>query len=414
MSASARMEWNGVPLDEPSATLLRSNWDAIQSELIHEVDADFGVFENTTFRSERFERWLIARGISWPRLPRGSLALDDGTWRDMARLHPELEPLRELRASLSQLRLADLDIGRDGRNRTLLSAFRARTGRNQPSNTKFVFGPAVWIRGLIKPPPGFGVAYVDWSQQEFGIAAALSGDSSMIRAYSSGDPYLTFAKQAGQVPPEGTKDSHRRERELFKQCALAVQYGMGTDGLAARIGRGRAEARELLNLHRRTYPVFWRWSDAAVDFAMLKNFLPTVFGWTVHVEGDANPRSLRNFPMQANGAEMLRLACILTTETGIRVCAPVHDALLIEAPLEELDATVAKTQELMAEASRVVLDGFELRSDAKAVRHPNRYMDPRGERMWNTVWRIVARLRDVHSCNEPGAPPHTRPVSFLG
>ena len=65
----------------------------------------------------------------------------------------------------------------------------------------------------------------------------------------------------------------------------------------------------------------------------------TVFGWRVHVGPDANPRSLRNFPMQANGAEMLRLACCLATERGIEVCAPVHDALLICAPLDRLTQT---------------------------------------------------------------------------
>jgi len=58
----------------------------------------------------------------------------------------------------------------------------------------------------------------------------------------------------------------------------------------------------------------------------------TVFGWTIHTGAKVNPRSLRNFPMQGNGAEMLRLACCFATEQGIRVCAPVHDALLIEAP----------------------------------------------------------------------------------
>ena len=61
------------------------------------------------------------------------------------------------------------------------------------------------------------------------------------------------------------------------------------------------------------------------------------FGWQIHTRDELNDRSLRNFPMQANGAEMLRIACILLTEAGIRVCAPVHDALLIEAPLDELD-----------------------------------------------------------------------------
>jgi hypothetical protein len=95
-------------------------------------------------------------------------------------MHPAIAPLRELRVSLSQLRLNDLTIGSDGRNRCLLSAFKARTGRNQPSNSQFIFGPAVWLRGLIKPEPKFALAYVDFSQQEFGIAAALSGDAAML------------------------------------------------------------------------------------------------------------------------------------------------------------------------------------------------------------------------------------------
>lgn len=208
-----------------------------------------------------------------------------------------------------------------------------------------------------------------WCQQEFGIAAALSGDALMREAYASGDPYLAFAKQAGAVPPEATKRSHKRERDLFKACVLAVQYGMGEAALAERIGQPVAKARELLGLHRQTYRAFWAWSDAALDYAMLEGELWTVFGWHIGVEVEPNPRSLRNFPMQANGAEMLRLACCLIGEAGIRLCAPVNDAVLIEAPLETLDETVTQTQALMAEASRVVLDGFVLRTDAELVRH---------------------------------------------
>jgi DNA polymerase-1 len=127
--------------------------------------------------------------------------------------------------------------------------------------------------------------------------------------------------------------------------------------------------------------------------------LRTVFGWTIHVGSGANPRSLANFPMQGNGAEMLRLACCLATERGIRVCAPVHDAILVEGELGEIDQVVTKTQAAMAEASRVVLSGFELRSDAKVVRRPERYVDPRGRRMWETVTGI---LRDMESKREAG------------
>ena len=181
------------------------------------------------------------------------------------------------------------------------------------------------------------MAYIDWSQQEFGIAAALSGDPNMLAAYESGDPYLTFAKQAGAVPPDATKESHPFERDRFKACALAVQYGMGEASLASRIGQPIAQARELLKLHRQVYRRFWEWSDAVVDYAMLHGKLWTAFGWTVHTARPANPRFFRNFPMQANGAEMLRIACCLALDRGVRVCAPVHDAILIEAPLDELD-----------------------------------------------------------------------------
>ena len=61
---------------------------------------------------------------------------------------------------------------------------------------------------------------------------------------------------------------------------------------------------------------------------------------------------------------MLRLACCLGTERGIEICAPVHDAVLICAPLDRLEADVARMQEAMCEASRIVLDGFELGTDA--------------------------------------------------
>ncbi len=125
--------------------------------------------------------------------------------------------------------------------------------------------------------------------------------------------------------------------------------------------------------------------------------------------------------MQGNGAEMLRLACCLAVERGIHVCAPVHDALLIQAPLDELDDAVAATQQAMAEASAAVLTGFRLRSDVKTVRYPDRYVDERGAKMWDTVQRILKRLESKQACvpaptlhgrygNVTRVQAHTRPI----
>jgi DNA polymerase I len=277
-------------------------------------------------------------------------------------------------------------------NRTVLWAFASKTGRNQPSNSKYIFGPSVWIRSLIKPPAGYGVAYVDWSNQEFGIAAALSGDQRMIEAYNSGDPYLAFGKQCGRVPPDANKESHPHERQLLKGCVLGVQYGMEAPSLARRLGQPEIVARELLRLHRQTYRRFWSFADAAVDVAMLGHPLMTVFGWQVWAGEDPNPRSLRNFPMQANGAEMMRIACCLATERGVPVCAPVHDALMICSPLDRLEHDIAGMQDAMADASRAVLDGFTIRTDVTIVRYPDRYQDERGIVMWRRVMQLLNRF----------------------
>lgn len=111
-----------------------------------------------------------------------------------------------------------------------------------------------------------------------------------------------------------------------------------------------------------------------MDEAVLGGRLWACFGWQIHIQDEINDRSLRNFPMQANGAEMLRIACILLTEAGVRICSPVHDALLIEGPLEELDGGLTTARLLMRDASLIVLDGFELSTDVQVVRYPDRYM----------------------------------------
>jgi hypothetical protein len=346
------------------------------------------------FSSKRWAEYLARKGIPWPRLESGALDLKDDTFRSMARAYPlEVGPIRELRYALSQLRLNQLAVGADGRNRCLLSAFGSKTGRNQPSNTSFIFGPSCWLRSLIRPEPGRGLAYVDWSAQEYGIAACLSGDQAMQGDYLSGDPYLALAKRARAVPPDATKASHPRERELFKVCCgLGAMYGAGAKSLATRLGVSEFHARQLLLQHRMAYRTFWAWSDAFQDGARLRGYVETVWGWRLRLDGDVNPRSLRNFPMQAHGAEMMRLACCLATERGISVCCPVHDALVVEGPENEIEDVVAATRQAMKEASELVLRGFQLWTDAKIVRHPDRYRDERGRQMWDTVTGLLPTL----------------------
>ena len=222
-----------------------AQWDAIKGRLIERIDAEYHVFEGPTFKHDRFMGWLERVGIPWPLLDSGRLDLSDETFREMARAHPKVAPLHQLRHSLAQLRLNDLAVGADGRNRAMLSAFRSKTGRNQPSNTRFIFGPSAWLRGLIQPPNRIRPCLHRLETTGVRHRRGLERRKLMMEAYRSGDPYLAFAKQAGAVPADATKSSHKAQRDLFKACVLAVQYGMGEDSLGQRIGKPPIVARQL-------------------------------------------------------------------------------------------------------------------------------------------------------------------------
>ena len=105
-AAVAKMEFAGVPIDYPTLQRLRSHWASMKRDLIAVIDEDYGVYEGTSFKEGLFHAFLVNNNIDWPRTATGHLKLDRETFRDQARRFPRLEPLKELRNSLSELRLA--------------------------------------------------------------------------------------------------------------------------------------------------------------------------------------------------------------------------------------------------------------------------------------------------------------------
>ena len=385
----AAMEELGIPVDVPLLDRLRERFPAIREELISRVDAPFGVYDGTTFRRKEFERLLRELGIAWPRYSNGALILEEDTVSDMCKLHPVLTPLKELRNSLSKFRANDWKVGRDGFVRTQLWSFSTKTSRNAPSSTAFPFSTNKWERSLIKPPPGSAVAYGDFKCMEIGVAAYLSGDTALQTAYQSDDVYLGFAKLAGTVPPDATKESHPYERDLYKTVMLAIGFGMEERSLAVRIGQPLLVARRLLQQHRDIFWRYWQWSDNRVHRAMLTGTTFTVFGWMYHVAKNPNLRSIRNFPIQANAAEIMRLAICYCIESGLKICCSVHDAALLLSPLETFDSDIEKMRGFMERASEVVLGGFKLKTEFIVARYPDRYVDPRGAPFWKVITELL-------------------------
>src|SRR5499433_1532042 len=112
---------------------------------------------------------------------------------------------------------------------------------------------------------------------------------------------------------------------------------MGARSLAILAGISLYEAGEILaRLHAR-FHWFFDYTYRVLDHAGLRLEIGTPFGWYMQCPSNINPRTVRNFPTQSTGAEILHVACILAERRGIELVAPIHDAFLAEGPVSEAE-----------------------------------------------------------------------------
>lgn len=386
MRAAAIMEHNGIPLDVDTLAELLDNWGHIRDTIIAEKDT-LGVYPGGHFNNDLFLARVAELEIPWTLTGSGLPKLEKEYLKDMVAEYPdELTPFYTLRQHLSDLHLGDLPIGSDQRSRTSVRPFVSGTGRNQPLASKYIFGLPKWTRHLVKPAEGMSLAYLDYRNQEYHIAGVLSGDEELLEMLKAPDPYIAFAFLAGLAPEGATKQSHPKIRAICKVLLLGTNYGMGAELFAVKAGIPVEQAKFIHNRLRLAFPRYYEWSSEVVREARAGHWLTTVFGW--HQCMDIVSRTgIKNWPMQAGGAEMLRLACCLLTEAGIRVCGPIHDAALIESATDQIHAAVTHAVKLMEEASRVILDGHTVPVDTVVVSWPDRYMpdDDDDRAMWDRV-----------------------------
>jgi hypothetical protein len=408
--AVAWIEHNGIPVDRPGYERLVRNWPELASSLARRIEQEhaYGVYSpgkdgRMRWSEAGFNAMVERLGLAgeWPRTACGKLSIadpgnrpdDEQTFKAMAQRYPYLEPLRQTRKFLTTLRHFNLPIGSDGRCRVHPWPWWTATGRSQPKGGGFIFSLPAWARFLIKPGVGQALAYVDLVGAEFGIAGALSGDRAMLDAYRSReDVYLRLAKVAGAVPPDATKKSHPDERKLYKVGMLGAQYGQTAAGLSRNAGIPLWVAEKVHRDLRRAYQRYWRWSEDAILRVEVSGRISTPLGWSMPVDKETPSTTLSNFPMQAGCAEIMRLAASFMVDEGLALCATVHDAVLIEAPIGQIDADAETAKRCWARASEIVLGGFALDADAKVVRYPDVYHDEDGEEMWN---RLQEALVDV-------------------
>jgi len=179
-------------------------------------------------------------------------------------------------------------------------------------------------------------------------------------------------------------------RDQFKRTTLGLGYGMGVGKLVYYVGVDYGRAEELYEVHHQVFKRYWAWQEDEVQEHYLQEVPMQIpyDGWLFNTVG-VKRGTVFNFFMQGGGATMLRAAIRDVHKAGITIHAPVHDALLIGAPVRDIQDAVATTSRLMSDAGERVLEGvLRPRVDIKII-HNDRYRDKRGVSLWSTIVKLL-------------------------
>ena len=403
----AKVQWTvalherrGVPMNGLQLGKMKHHWQDMRCGLVEELDGPFGCFEivkgRPHWRRKRFAAYLHRQGLlaGWLRRADGNLDESDEAFLAMVQSpqYRHMEPLRNLRYALAKLRISNLSVGADHRNRAPLWAYGTKTGRHAPKASQFIFGPAKWLRFMITPPPWSCLVHRDFMQQEVRIAAVLSGDGALLYACESGDVYEGIATQLGFIRESMNLDERAEVRSLFKIVVLSVQYGTGFRALAQLTGISEDVAAEILARLKARFPRYAEFCDNVWDHAALDLEIGTPFGWYMQTPPGMNPRTIRNYPMQSTGSEIQHVMCVLAERRNIQVLVTVHDAVMAEGPADCGEDLAIELDRLMGDASAVVLQGYRLPTDKQIIKPGETYFDKRGKEMWATVSRLLAKI----------------------
>jgi hypothetical protein len=191
MRGQALVEWNGVPADVDMLDRLNLNTMAVRRSVIHSFQDEnalsiytFDKKDEPHFNNKNMTAWVRGLGFTtkeWPSTTVGVYMDDDfleGLSRQHAEKFPAITQLRQLRKFLTIAKTKfKFTVGPDGRNRTWTKPFIARSSRSQPETSINIPNATKPLRFLLKPKQGEVLLHRDWANAEYGIAAALSGDT---------------------------------------------------------------------------------------------------------------------------------------------------------------------------------------------------------------------------------------------
>jgi len=366
MKVLAKIELTGVKLD--------NNWLAQESI---DLENDLRVLESKIFElsGENFNmnspkqlgEILFDKMQLDPKAKKtktGQYATSEDVLQKLSSKHEIIASILEYR-TLQKLKSTYVDAlpsqidKKDERVHTTFAQTVAATGRLASVNPNLQNIPirtlrGQQIRGAFVSGEGKKIISADYSQIELRLIAEISGEQNMIAAFQNNeDIHVSTAAKLFDIPLE---EVTKVQRGQAKTVNFGIIYGQGAFALAEQTGLSRTEAKKMIDSYYESYPRLKEYMAEQVKKAQQLGYVETILGRRRHLK-DINSsnfvvkahaeRNAVNAPIQGSAADIIKLAMIKIDEEleiqnlKTKMLLQVHDELLFEAPVDEVDVAMS-------------------------------------------------------------------------
>ena len=231
------------------------------------------------------------------------------------------------------------------------------------------------IKRAFVPAKGYCFVSADYSQIELRVLASLSRDPVLVNAYQN--DLDIHALTASELFDKKIDDVTKAERQIAKSINFGIVYGMGSQKLSREVHISKQEAKQFLEKFNQRFPVLAQWLDDNGIKARQTGVIHTVLGHRRIIDEFLSPNKMiqaagdriaANSPIQGSASDivkcaMLRLQSLLAqNDSKARIILQIHDELLLETPIDELEQTKAILIDAMTNACDI---GIPLKIDLK-------------------------------------------------
>ncbi|HDY86043.1 MAG TPA: DNA polymerase I, partial [Methylophaga sp.] len=222
------------------------------------------------------------------------------------------------------------------------------------------------IREAFVASTGYILLAADYSQIELRIMAHLSQDPGLLKAFAAGEDIHRHT--AAEIFGVNLDDVSNDQRRSAKAINFGLIYGMSAHGLSKQLGIERHQAADYMTTYFERYPGVKHYMESTREQAKLDGYVETLFGRRLFLPEINSSNGMRrqyaertaiNAPMQGTAADIIKRAMIdihqwlVAENSAIRMIMQVHDELVFEVPVDQIDMAKAQIEQFMSNAAKL-------------------------------------------------------------